>query len=214
MDICSGASTSHVNYNGISESLIDHIILPVEKVDLVIDCSILDDDSLNVSNHRPIVCTVKLPIIPVEFKSSGSINWRNVQSDSLDSYRQSFNVDNNINNLFQYDIASTDNIDTFHDAIVSSIRQITNTCIPKSKFKSFLKPYWNKELTDAHKCMKYKRRVWVSDGKPRGDIFKSYKDYKAAKCAFRKLHRVKVEQYLDGLNAEIDQAAEIDSAYF
>ena len=33
-------------------------------------------------------------------------------------------------------------------------------------------------------------------------------------CAFRKLHRVKVEQFLDGLNAEIDQAAEIDSAYF
>ena len=171
LDFCSGASTSHVNYNGQSESLIDHIILPVEKVDLVIDCSILDDDSLNVSNHRPIVCTIKLPTIRVETRSSCSINWRNVRSEWLDNYQQNFNIDENVNNLFKYDIATTNDIDVFYDAIVLLIRKITNKCISKSKFKHCLKPYWNKELTEAHKCMKYKRRVWVSDGKPRGDIF-------------------------------------------
>ena len=35
--------------------MIDHILLPIEKYDLVTSCEILDDDALNVSNHRPIL---------------------------------------------------------------------------------------------------------------------------------------------------------------
>ena len=59
LDICLGANTTYVSPNG--QSLIDHIIMPIEKVDIVTYCEFLDDGSLNVSNHRPVFCQIVLP---------------------------------------------------------------------------------------------------------------------------------------------------------
>ena len=80
LDICSGASSTHVNYNGQVGSLIDHILVPIEKVDLVFECFIPEDDALNVSNHRPVVCSLNIPILNTDVNedSSFNINWRNI----------------------------------------------------------------------------------------------------------------------------------------
>ena len=59
MPFCKGAISSFVSYCGNSESLIDHVICPVEICDTVVSCNILEDIALNVSNHRPVVCTFK-----------------------------------------------------------------------------------------------------------------------------------------------------------
>ena len=50
LQLCTGASSSYVSYDGSSESLIDHILFPVDNIDLVSRCEICDDDALNVSN--------------------------------------------------------------------------------------------------------------------------------------------------------------------
>ena len=208
--MCTGTTSSHVNYNGQSESLIDHILLPIEKVDLVSDCSILDDDALNVSNHRPVVCTLNFPLMNVNDNGSGdssfNINWRNVRGETLANYKEYCLVDESLKCLSHVDVDSKQCVDFLHDGIVSSIRRISEDCIPKSDFKHFLKPYWNKELKAAHKYMKRKRWQWKVDDKPRGERFQSYIEYKSAKCEFRKLHRCVVEQYLINLNSEIDNS--------
>ena len=157
LEMCTGATSSHVNYNGQSESLIDHILLPIEKVDLVSDCSILDDDALNVSNHRPVVCTLNFPLMNVYDNGSGdssfNINWRNVRGETLANYKEYCLVDESLKCLSHVDVDSKQCVDFLHDGIVSSIRRISEDCIPKSDFKHFLKPYWNKELKAAHKYM-------------------------------------------------------------
>ncbi len=61
LDICTGAKSTFVSYNGEHESLIDHIIVPIGSVDLVNACEILDDNELNVSRHRPVSCIIALP---------------------------------------------------------------------------------------------------------------------------------------------------------
>ena len=51
-----GASSSFVSYGDLYESLIDHVLLPAERIDIVAYCKISDDHVLNVSRHRPIIC--------------------------------------------------------------------------------------------------------------------------------------------------------------
>ena len=53
--LCTGASTTFVSYSGEYTSLIDHILIRMEKVDLVLTCKVPDDDTLNISSHRPIL---------------------------------------------------------------------------------------------------------------------------------------------------------------
>ena len=55
---------------------------------------------------------------------------------------------------------------------------------------------------------------WVAKDRPRGNDHVSYRSYRHAKSLFRSYHRKCAEKYLSDLNAEIDQIAEVDSAYF
>ena len=65
-----------------------------------------------------------------------------------------------------------------------------------------------------HKAMREKRKMWISDGRPRGISFSSYRQYKETKRIFRQYHRHCSENYLKSLNEEIDNAAGLDSRYF
>ena len=56
LGLCTGARSSFVSYDNSAESLIDHIIFPVEKLLYVNNCEICDADCLNVSRHRPNLC--------------------------------------------------------------------------------------------------------------------------------------------------------------
>ena len=42
-------------------------------------------------------------------------------------------------------------IDTLYGQLVNRLNLVTKECIPKSKFKPHLKPYWTKELSEARK---------------------------------------------------------------
>ena len=87
--------------------------------------------------------------------------------------------------------------------------------LPSSKkFNKHLKPYWDQSLKDLHKVMREKRKMWISDGRPRGISFSSYRQYKESKRIFRQYHRHCSEKYLKSLNEEIDNAAGLDSRYF
>lgn len=84
LDLCTGARSTFVSYDGVSESLIDHFIIPVEKVDLINECSILEDDILNMSRHRPIFCSVQLShtnLNSLDF-SKYRINWKKANDES------------------------------------------------------------------------------------------------------------------------------------
>ena len=46
LDFCTGARSSFVSYDNMSETLIDHILFPIENVQLLSSCEICDDDAL------------------------------------------------------------------------------------------------------------------------------------------------------------------------
>ncbi|MEW8561249.1 MAG: hypothetical protein AB2541_04060 [Candidatus Thiodiazotropha sp.] len=219
LDFCVGAGSTFVTYDGRHESLIDHIILPVEKLQYVTFCEIRDDDALNVSRHRPVHCMVELPICcfdpdedQIEYKK---INWRKADEKSVNAYVSAIQNNERLqSNFLEGRLNSMSSIDQAYETLVNEITVAAQNCFPVKRFKHFLKPYWNRELDTLHKRMTQKRAAWVSDGRPRGPEFVSFKEYKNAKREFRRCHRKFANEYLQTQVDQIDQAAEVDSSLF
>ena len=90
-DLCTGANSTFVTYDGRYESLIDYIMIPIEKYRYVSYCEILDVNCLNVSRHRPVSCTLSLPVqVPDTSPSepeSYVINWKKVYQEHTNEYQ-------------------------------------------------------------------------------------------------------------------------------
>ena len=219
LDFCRGADSTFVTYDGRHESLIDHIIIPVEKLHYVSFCEIKDDSALNVSRHRPIHCLFEIPaclsyILDPQVEST-KINWRKIDQDSTNAYVSELENNELIRkHFFEKELNSQPSIDEAYGIIVSEIARAARKCFPVKKYKPFLKPYWNQELCNFHKRMTSKRAAWITDGKHRNIGCESYKEYKAAKKEFRRCHRKCVNKYLQDQIEEIDKAAEVDSPLF
>ena len=216
LPICTGATASFVSYGDLYESLIDHILLPRERLDTVLSCEILDDDVLNVSRHRPVVCRVSVPL--ANFTNNycsftSHVKWSKLDECILQLYKSE------LNNAFSSDTFPEHpdprmRLDYTYLKIINSITTVSDRILPKTKFRPYLKPYWDRNLKDLHAAMREKRRKWIIEGRPRGLNFSTYKDYKNAKRLFRAQHPKCAEAFLTELNLEIDQAAELDSAVF
>ena len=215
LDLCTGAHTSFVSYSGTHESLIDHIMIPSWILTSVASCSILDDNAINVSNHRPVVCSLSLIINT--FRPNCTFereryNWKRVSASIQTNYQNI--ISHNIGDLVSSeDVVTNADVDRLYNDIVNTLHK-ASSILPKSQFKPCLKPYWDKELKSLHKLMRIKRNIWVSEGRPRGEGHRSYSEYKQCKCDFRRIQRGKVNIFLNERNQEVDEAAEIDSTYF
>ena len=218
LPLCTGAWSSFVSYSGEHTSMIDHILVPTEKVDLVTECRILDDDALNVSNHRPVCCLILFPhaeqtdlILSVR----KSVHWRRAKPEEIVDFRNDVETRClNISLNEQHSVMLSD-IDSKYRNICDIISVCSEKHLPYRKgFKHFLKPYWDETIKELHKSMREKRRLWILDNRPRGDCYISYKECKLAKRLFRQYHRKCAQNYLKSLNEEIDHAAEVSSEYF
>lgn len=206
---CKGATNSFVSYDGCSTSMIDYICLPVEHVNSVQHAELVDDNCLNVSQHRSVVCTVQFPCIlyepvPNSQSSIDRINWKKVTSDHVKSYREIFSGHKDVQNL-KYVTFHRDDIDPAVAMVTSAILNSANLTLPKVKFKSFLKSYWNDDLNELHKKMLEARRVWCCTGRPRNPDNVYFRQYKDAKRIVRKLDRLAVHRYIAKEYDEIDK---------
>ena len=218
LSICTGADSTFLSYSGEHTSMIDHILVPSEKVDLVAECKVLDDDALNVSNHRPVYCRIIFPHVeqtdPI-LNVKRSVQWRSAKPHQIDNFRG--NVDTECRNasLNEQSPETLNNIDKLYSDICAIVSECSDKHLPHRRgFKQFLKPYLDETLKEMHKSMTVKRSVWIFEGRPRGNGYNSYRQYKEAKRIFRQYHRKCTENYLKNLNDEIDRAAEVNSEYF
>ena len=212
---CTGASSSFISYGDLQESLIDHILLPAERLDTVLSCEILEDHVLNVSRHLPVACSVRIPAANLNvnnFEFPSHIKWDKLTEESKQSYKSDLETllikDSNVEGQTCHESLSKK-----YMHIVDCITRSSES-LPKTKFKPFLKPYWDSVLKNLHAIMHEKRRIWKREGQPRGKQHLAYKQYKAAKAIFRAHHRKCAENYLMELNIEIDKAAKVDSSVF
>lgn len=204
-----------MSYNDISQSLIDHIVISQDWVDLVHSCKIIDDDCLNVSCHRPIIAsinlrftaneTANLPFSPIKWSKVGDY-CREKFADELNRSLSHIDIQKNSN--------IHDHIDNLYQQMVDCITYASRTHIPSTKYCSYLKPYWGIELKRLHNQMKDKRHNWVREGRPRSELADSFKQYKLAKRAFRRCHRTEDRKFMRKTFDDIDYAATINSPLF
>ena len=85
---------------------------------------------------------------------------------------------------------------SFYDKLTSILVETAEESIPVNSYNPHTKPYWSKNVKTAHKREREARKVWVSQGRPRGMQFKTYSDYKRAKRDFRIIQNATYEQYI------------------
>ena len=136
---------------------------------------------------------------------SGIINLKKADGDTIQRYRDNLENDASFQTLVESSFGSKLSIDNAYADLVGTLKVCTKQSFPRKKYKSYLKPYWNKELTVLHKSMMNRRKSWVDAGKPRGgglcvcvggcnsDV---YSMYKAAKRHFRRMPRQASESFI------------------
>ena len=96
----------------------------------------------------------------------------------------------------QSEIGSNDDITRAYLTLVNEVNVSAKLCFPLKRFKPFLKPYWNNELSSLHSDMKQKRTEWITHGKLRGNCHPTNLMYKLANALFRRKHRFYVQVYM------------------
>ena len=130
---------------------LDHIFIPVAKVDLDYVCEIFDDDALNVSTHRPVFCQVDLLHVKRSSKSFPSVKncvqWRRPTSDSISNFRENVESKCLVDGMHVRNLNSADDIDKLYKDVTLVPSAAFKDHLPFRKgFKQHLKPYWNDTL--------------------------------------------------------------------
>ena len=212
---CTGPIETYYSNNG--KTTVDHVLISENYINLVQTCYISDDDSGNLSFHRPIFCKIvwKAANGLLENKGKMKIAWKNMCDPVIkENYQQNVAAafeQLNIDDSMLCDITSIEN--TLTD--VTNILQLcAERSIPKAKFQKHLKPYWKQGLKPLHEKSRYQRKIWISQGRPRDLENTYYRAYKHAKRDFRRELRRRAYEYESQEYERLENIFEVDNGAF
>ena len=114
---CQGASYSYVSYDG-------SICTPIEILDLIQYCEIVDDQCLNVSRHRPVICRLAIPGLDIHptitINPESSINWKRVQNEHVDNYINRLTTDPSLVALVSSSLQMAPEIDKAYSTLTTT----------------------------------------------------------------------------------------------
>ena len=145
-----------------------------------------EGDFCNTSDHLPILATFIFNCSRHSLQTSKLKlpAWHKATSDDVISYKSIMSTD--LHNLLKLKINSTADMNDFYQNLCRIITYASKRCIPHTGYNPHTRPGWNKEVKELHTTERKLRRIWISQGRPRGMQFESYRNYKRAKMHFRK----------------------------
>jgi len=184
-------------------SLIDYICIPCDNIDFVTHCEIADDNCLNVSRHRPILCCLSISIHPVETVGNMKqcFNWKRISNVHVLKYCES------LNNATCNHALDDQDIDQTYDLLCKIMRDCAEQNFPVKKRSRHQKPFWSDELVRLHDVMSQSRDAWCRAGRPRGARYREYETYKAEKAIFRRRMRQCAEDFLKDVDCKLEYEA-------
>ncbi|KAK3108810.1 hypothetical protein FSP39_016208 [Pinctada imbricata] len=141
------------------------------------------------------------------------ICFTGIQHKAVDLYRESLTKVLQ-ENLAKRELLSLSDIDDFCCDFTNILIANADECIPKSRFNPRKRPDWTREVKALHDVERAKRRVWLSQGRPRGMHNTSYREYKRAKRDFRNALDIAHENYMTEVLRDINESAECDLRLF
>ena len=193
-------------------------MVPAECYSLVTDCFVGEDEILNTSDHRPVharlnLCSVRSNVVNRVRK--GVKRWDKLGVTERQSKYEvplEKSLRSVISTLSAEDITPIA-LDNCIDAVVAKM-ELAARVVPTVKFKKHLKPYWNDHMNflKAVKISKYK--AWIREGRPRGNGYLTYLEYKESKKAFNKELGRLDKLYENEQVIHAVKAAEVDRGQF
>ena len=142
LPFCEGANYTYVSYDNAHQTLIDYILAPAEMIDLCVCCSILDDNCINVSTHRPVLCTFHLPyLFDACLKSCNNdihcINWKKATNENKILYNEMLANDSDVKLLSQTELQKCD-LESAYSTLAHKMVMHAQKSFPRKKFSEHL----------------------------------------------------------------------------
>ena len=175
---------------GTGSSTLDYIAVPLCFKRLVLECEVLEDPILNLSDHNAVHITLEVekhvclnttqPII-------NNVKWAKIDRNTI---REGYTtqVNNSCNEILQnLDIneCSEDGIDNLVNNITTLLVEKDKN-LPRSKYVKHIRPFWNENLTQLKRDKIICYKNWKNDGCPRSLTSDSWVAHKNAKRIFRR----------------------------
>ncbi|KAI8517105.1 hypothetical protein Bbelb_056860 [Branchiostoma belcheri] len=153
--LCTGPTETFETKNSDHKSTIDHIMIPREAVSEVLACRVIEEDALNMSDHKPVVATLRNK--PVDWKErgehKGKLDWKSMSGQTENTYKR------RVSELLKITVAPTEkspeSIEKELNTITTALKRAAEETIPTKKIKMHQKPYWSTELKEAHQ-----KQIW------------------------------------------------------
>lgn len=119
-----------------------------------------------------------------------------------------------LRSLLKCEMHSVADLNHFCEQLCNIIIVASRQCIPHTGYNPHTRPGWTKEIKQLHSTERNFRRIWVGEGRPRGMVFDSYRNYKRAKRRFRDALTKQYEYHMHKVYQDLDEAAECDIRLF
>ena len=204
------------SHNG--STCIDYIMIPDYMEDKILACEVLDDQSLNTSDHLPITLCIKVDKLPCKINvqcPKKRIKWDKWDNDKM---RREYEGPlsgplADLNTRIMQCECNSDDIDGFFDELTYIVHKAAEV-VPHTKFVNHLKPYWDDELSTLKKEKMKHFKIWKENGRSRD----SNDPIRINMCVSKKKFAKRVRQISKGYyNEQIANAtklAEVDRNLF
>jgi hypothetical protein len=211
---CHGPSYTYDPYEtGLKRSLIDHILLDSNNIDLISDARVLPKGTTqcyNSSDHLPLICTLNIEPLMVALGVERIVrprrNWHKNPQSKFD-YKHA--LSRALDNVIVPKYWTTETSEEYYELLVQTIQSSAENSVPESKFSRRLMPRWTIELKHLHSDMMHKRRHWIKEGRVINS--ETHKHYKEGHRQFRRRFRQVAEEEDRSMFEEYDSTAEVDS---
>ena len=165
-----------------------------------------EDHPLNVSDHNPISLQIHCDIPKYTLNTRTHYDWNKANPELYTQNLRSKLIHSFDNSNIEYKA----DIDQYTTQIQKCIVSALETSVPKRRFCSYKRPYWDDELSQCHNQQKRLRQIWVTSGRPRGHNYISYSQYKASKRQFANLLKMKHKMFFQKKYENIESSPDIN----
>ena len=197
------------------QTMIDYILVPTTSHLSVLRYNIYEEGSFSMtSDHLPILADIEFECSShnLTYSALSLPAWHKASSDNIENY--CVTLRQRLSFLDSYDIKTVGDLDAFCNVFAQILLECANETIPQSGYKPYKRPDWTRDVKEAHDAERAKRRIWLTEGRPRGMHHESYREYKRAKRAFRNALDLAHDKYIQDTFRDIDEAAECDLRLF
>lgn len=185
---CLGPSYTYESSS--AHTTVDYICLNSSLLRLMVRSEVIGIHPHNVTHHLPVQATIQFSCGSdlsgvAENETRSRIAWKKCTNIHFERFQCYLNRELNSTQESDGEIVSTEEYFQF---ILKSL-DIASKTLPRIRYKSYIKPYWNNNLTVLKKMVSEKYKLWLNAGKPRGRDHQTFADYKEAKRLFRKEQR-------------------------